>query len=166
MTHVRMTSTRVHDSKAFKDSKMYAQLHGLYTRAGDPIKCLADAAYAQSTHVTTTKTRAQLNPMGVAARAAALAVAAADNPLRTTSEHTFGKVMNLNALSGCKRKMTLFDNGGCAWDQTSSMWEVQVSLANIHTCLHGSMLELATGIEPPSVAEHLHSANNDLYGHV
>ena len=61
MMHVRMTSTRAHDSKAFNDSKMHAQLHGLRTRAGDPIKCLADAAHAESTHVTTTKTRAQLN---------------------------------------------------------------------------------------------------------
>ena len=96
-----------------------------------------------------------------------LAIAAADNPLRTTSEHnTFGKVMNLNALSGCKRKMSLFDSSSCAWDYTSSVWEVQVLLANIHTCLYGSMLELATGIEPPTVSEYLHSANNKLYDHV
>ena len=104
--------------------------------------------------------------MNPAARLAALAIAAADNPLRTTSEHTFGKVMNLNALSGCKRKMSLFDNSGCAWDYTSSVWEVQVLFANIHTCLYGSMLELATGIEPPTVNECLHSANDKLCGHV
>ena len=166
MIHVTMTSIRVHDSKAFKDSALYDQLHGLHTPAGHPIVCLADAAHGVTTHIVTSKTRAQLNPMNAAARLVVLAVAAADNPLRTTSEHTFAKVMNLNGLSGCKRKFSLLRNGECAWDYTSAVWEVQVLLTNIHTCLYGSQLETATGIEPPTVAQYLHSANYDLYNHI
>ena len=128
--------------------------------------CLGDAAHGITIHIVTTKTRAQLNPMNAVARAAALAVAAADNPLRTTSEHTFSKVMNLNGLSGCKRKFNLLRNGECAWDYTSAVWEVQVLLTNVHTYPHGSQLETATGIEPPTVAQCPHSANNNLYHHI
>lgn len=166
MIHATMASVRAHGSKCFKDSALYDQLHALHLPNGDPIKCLADAAYGITTHIVSTKTRAQLNALGPAARLAASAIAVADNPLRTTSEHTFNKVMVNNALSGSKRKFSLFRNGRCAWKYTSSIWEVQVLLANIHTCLYGSQLELATGIQPPTVAEYLHSANNGLYNHV
>ena len=104
-------------------------------------------AHGASTHIVSTKTRAQLNALGPAARLAASAIAVSDNPLRTTPEHTFNKVMANNALSGPKRKFSLLRNGRCAWKHTSSIWEVQALLANIHSCLCGSQFELATGID-------------------
>ena len=76
------------------------------------------------------------------------------------------QVMRLNGINSCQDKFQLFRDGKCAWSHTSSTWEVQVFLANVHTCLCGSEVNGLSGIEPPTVQERLHSANTDQHPHV
>ena len=96
MIYVSMTSIRMHDSPGFQSSPLYNQLHTLFVgNPPRPIVALGDAAYARTTHLVVTKTKAQINAMGLAARLLAKMVAEADNPVRVESELTFNKVRHL-----------------------------------------------------------------------
>ena len=46
--------------------------------------------------------------------------------------------------------------------KSAALWRVQVLMANIHTCLHGSQVTGFLGIDPPTVEEHLYSTNHDF----
>ena len=166
MIYCTVDSIRDHDSKCFSKSALWAQVHGVWITGVRQAICLADAAYRETTHIKSTKTRAQLAAMTLANRARAKKVAAADNPLRTQAEHSFNKVMRLNGINDAQTKFQVFRNGGNAWNYTSSIWPVQVLFANLHTCLYQSDMNGYTGIEAPTVEAYLASANRGRYQHV
>ena len=165
MIYCAVDSIRTHDSACFTKSPLNDQVHGLHINNGQPAICLADAAYRQTTHIKSTRTRVQFAQMTAQARAAARLRAAADNPLRTQAEHSFNKVMRLNGINGAQTKFQVFRCGGNAWAYTSSIWPVQLLFANIHTCLYQSDMNGYTGVEAPTVAEYLNSANKGDYQH-
>ena len=61
-------------------------------------------------------------------------------------------------------KHKILQSGRNNWDQVTSLHNLQTLFCNLFTCSqnHGSQVTGALGVEPPTVEECLHSANNDL----
>jgi hypothetical protein len=58
----------------------------------------------------------------------------------------------------------IYQSGRFNWPYLHCLWNLQVLFYNLFTCAdgHGNPCNAVLGIEPPSVAECLYSANNDL----
>ncbi len=58
----------------------------------------------------------------------------------------------------------ILQNGRPNWLYLQSLWDLQVLLYNLFTCAqgHGNPCNYLLGVPPPTVAEYLFSANNNL----
>ena len=83
---------------------------------------------------------------------------------RLAVEDCFNEQMRKFTHSDYFVKHKILQSGRNNWDQVTTLYNLQTLFYNLFTCSqnHDSQVTGTLGVKPPTVEEHLHSANNDL----
>ena len=166
MTHSFTCSIRRHDSVVMLQSDMLLMISIL--RVGDdpnrPAILVTDKAYGRSEFLHPLHTEAELAAMDPPERIEAQQQDECNRKPRLAVEDSFkDQLVKFSHVDFFKTHRVLQD-GKSNWDYVRDLWDMQVFFYNLFTCAqnHGSQVTGALGVEPPSVAEYLCSANNNL----
>ena len=157
---------RRHDAVLLHNSSMVTMLSVLYINndPARPVKCVTDKAYGRTPHFRPIHTDLELRLMNPVDRAAAEEEDKKNRKARCGVEMSFNNIVRKFQHSDYFAHHRIYQSGRSDWPYLRCLWDLQVLFYNLFTCAdgHGNPCNAVLGIEPPSVAEYLHSANNDL----
>jgi len=166
MVHSFTCPIRNHDAMVLRSSAMITMLSVLYINddPNRPVKSVTDKDYGRSLHFRPFHTDAELRMMNPHLRAVAEAMGRSNKKSRLVVEKSFMNQVTKFKFIDCFKKHRIFQNGQSKWSELRCLWDLQTFMFNLFTCSDncGSPVTGILGIPPPTVAEYLHSCNNNL----
>jgi len=157
---------RRHDAMVLHESSMLTMLSVLYVDNDPlrPVKCVTDKAYGRTRHLRPLHTSLELRLMNPNERAEAEEEDARNKGPRNGVEMSFNNIVRKFTHTDYFPKHRILQDGRSNWPYLRTLWDLQVLFFNLFTCAEGigNPVNGMFGISPPTVAEYLFSANNDL----
>jgi len=148
------------------ESSMLTMLSVLYVDNDPlrPVKCVTDKAYGRTRHLRPLHTSLELRLMNPNERAEAEEEDARNKGPRNGVEMSFNNIVRKFTHTDYFPKHRILQDGRSNWPYLRTLWDLQVLFFNLFTCAEGigNPVNGMFGISPPTVAEYLFSANNDL----
>lgn len=159
-------SLRRHDAMVLQQSSMLTMLSVLFVNndPARPVKTVTDKAYGRSRHIRPLHTELELRLMNAHDRAAAEEEDAKNKGPRMAVELSFNNIIRKFTHSDYFPTHRILQQGRSNWPYLRCLWDLQVLFFNLFTCAHGhgNPCNTILGVAPPSVADYLYSANNNL----
>jgi len=168
IVHAFPYSLRTHDSKVFYESPVEWQLQTLNFKSpghpnhGQPLRALADQAYAASPHLLPTVKTSSMRTMSPIAQAAAKSANAQIGPFRLPAENSYQKITSLWPHVDIKSKHKMYVRGEVKWDDMCDTWLAMVFVTNLHTCLYGSHVTSVYQVEAPEIDDYLQNVHRQM----
>lgn len=166
MVHSFTCPIRNHDATVLRSSAMITMLSILYVDGDQnrPVKSVTDKAYGRSDNFRPFHTDAELRMMNAHARAVVEALDKSNKKARLAVEGSFNNQVTKFRMVDSFRHHRIFQNGQSNWAQLRCLWDLQSFMYNLFVCSNdcGSQVSGQLGVPPPTVAEYLYSANNNL----
>jgi len=157
---------RRHDAMVLRESSMLTMLSLLYVNNDPlrPVKCVTDKAYGRTRHLRPVHTTLELRLMNAEDRAAAEAEDSRNIGLRCGVEMSFNNIVRKFTHTDYFPTHRILQSGRSNWPYLRQLWDLQVLFFNLFTCAEGmgNPINGMFGVAPPTVAEYLFSANNNL----
>jgi hypothetical protein len=157
---------RRHDAMVLQESSMLTMLSVLYVNNNPtrPAKCVTDKAYGRTQHLRPLHTSLELRLMNNVDRDAAEAEDARNKGPRNGVEMSFNNIIRKFTHTDYFPNHRILQSGRSNWPYLRQLWDLQVLFFNLFTCAEGmgNPINGMFGIAPPTVAEYLFSANNNL----
>lgn len=157
---------RRHDAMVLRESSMLTMLSILYVDDDPlrPVKCVTDKAYGRTNHLRPLHTSVELRMMNPNERALAEQEDACNKGPRTGVEMSFNNIVRKFTHTDYFPNHRILQSGRSNWPYLRCLWDLQVLFFNLFTCAEGmgNPVNGMFGISPPTVAEYLYSANNNL----
>ncbi len=129
-----------------------------------PVKCVSDKVYGQTQHLRPLHTTLELRLMADAELAVAEEEDAQNKGPRNGVEMRFNNILWKFMPTDYFPNHHILQSGRSNWPYLRCLWDLQVLFYNLFTYAkgHGNPINGMFGIAPPTVAEYLYSANNNL----
>ncbi len=152
-----------HDAMVLQESSMVTMLSVLFINNDPlrPVKCVTDKAYSHTRHFRPLHTSLELRLMNAADRIAAKEEDAKNRGPRMSVEMSFNNIVRKFTHVDYFASHHILQNGRSNWPYLHCLWNLQVLLYNLFTCVegHGNPTNGIFGIAPPT---DLFSAKNNL----
>jgi hypothetical protein len=157
---------RRHDAMVLKESSMLTILQVLFITNDPqhPVKCVSDKAYGRTRHLWPLHTTLEIRLMADAEQAVVEEEDARNKGPRNGVKMSFNNIMRKFTHTDYFPNHRTLQSGQSNWPYLRCLWDLQVLFYNLFTCAegHGNPINGMFGIAPPTVAEYLYSANNNL----
>jgi hypothetical protein len=157
---------RRHDAMVLRESSMLTMLSVLYVNNDPlrPVRCVTDKAYGRTNHLRPLHTSVELRMMMPHERGLAEEEDARNRGPRTAVEMSFNNIVRKFTHTDYFPTHRILQSGRSNWPYLRCLWDLQVLFYNLFTCAEGmgNPVNGMFGVSPPTVAEYLYSANNNL----